>query len=85
MNAADRPLKDPSQLRARRARARRRRSLLRLDIAFGVLVAIVMLIAASGLAIVAIVAFILLGLCGLSIVVERRLARRSQPPRRRLR
>jgi predicted lipid-binding transport protein (Tim44 family) len=65
-----------SELRTRRREARRRRRVLRGDLAAGLLGGIVLLLATAGLAIAALIAFGLIGLCALSIVVERR--RRSR-------
>src|ERR1019366_2101625 len=47
------PLKDMSRLRARRRQARRRRHLARLDFGLGLLLAVVALLVAPGIAIVA--------------------------------
>ncbi len=69
---AMRPPRDLSQLRARRSDALRRRRLLRVDLALGLLGAGALLIATPGLAIVAVVALVLLALCGLSLLLERR-------------
>jgi hypothetical protein len=70
------PPRDMSHLRARRRQARRRQRLLRVDLGLGVLGAIVLLLATPGLAIAAIFALLLLLLCVLSIVIERRIAAR---------
>jgi Flp pilus assembly protein TadB len=67
-----RPVKDMSQLRSRRREARRRRHLLRVDLGLGLLGAIVLLLATPGLAIAALFALILIALCVLSVVLERR-------------
>jgi Flp pilus assembly protein TadB len=92
VSAAEQP-RDISQLQARRRQARRRRNLARLDLGLGLLGAIVLILATPGLAIVALVALLVLALCALSIVLERRAARRSSrsdgsrspsPGRRRL-
>ena len=64
--------RDISLLRARRREADRRRRLLRLDLALGVLGAIVLLLATPGLAIAAVVAGVLLAVCVVSVLVERR-------------
>jgi len=61
-----------AQVRDRRRNARRRRRLARLDIALGVLGAIVLLVATPGLAVSALIALLVLALCGLSLVVQRR-------------
>ena len=71
------PSRDISKLRARRRQARRRRRLARLDLGVGLLAAIVLLLATPGLAIAAVVALLVLALCVLSVVLERRAARRS--------
>ncbi len=76
---------DLSRRRARRAQARRERTLLRADVAAGSVVAIIGLIVAPGLAIVAIVALAVLAVCGVWLLIERRRARRSErmsPPHR---
>ena len=76
--------RDIGELRARRRQARRRRRLARLDLGLGVLGAIVLWILTPGLAIAALVALLVLALCLLSVVVERRRRTRAQePPRRR--
>jgi len=64
--------RDISLLRARRREADRRRRLLRLDLALGVLGAIVLLVATPGLAMAAVVAGVLLAVCAVSVLVERR-------------
>lgn len=83
MSPTDHP-KDISHLRARRREARRRRYVARVDVGLGVLGALVLLLATPGLAITLIFALLVLGLCLLSVVLERRSARRSaegDPPR----
>jgi Flp pilus assembly protein TadB len=65
-----------SQLRARRRALNRRRRLFRLDLAAGVLVAIVLLVATPGLAIAALVAGAMLIACFVSVIFERRRRRR---------
>jgi len=67
---------DISQLRARRREARRRSRLARLDLGLGVTAAIVLLLASPGLAMTAVIALVLLALCILSVVLERRSRRR---------
>lgn len=62
--------------RARRRRAAQRRRLARVDVAIGIVGAGVILLATPGLAIAALIALIVLLVCALSVVVERRLARR---------
>lgn len=76
--------KDIPHLRARRRDARRRRVIARVDVGLGLLGALVLVLVTPGLAITAIVAFLVLALCALSIVLERR-RRRPEPdgPRRR--
>jgi hypothetical protein len=69
--------RDMSLLRERRRRARRRVRLARLDLGLGVTGAVVLLLAAPGLAIAAVVACVLLALCALSLAGERLVARRS--------
>jgi hypothetical protein len=68
---------DMARLRERRRQARRRRRLVRLDTWLAVTGAIVVLLATPGLAIAAIVAFVLLGVCAASIAWERSVAWRS--------
>lgn len=70
-------LRDMSQLRSRRRAARRRRRLARLDLGLGVLGALVLLLATPGLAIAAIGALVLIGVCIVSVVLERRRSRRG--------
>jgi Flp pilus assembly protein TadB len=70
------PLKDISRSRARRKQARRRRHLARLDFGLGLLLAVVALLVAPGIAIVALVALLALVICALSVVLERRRSRR---------
>jgi len=65
-----------SQLRSRRLEAERRRRLLRVDLGVGLVGAIALWIIAPGLAIVALVALVLLTVCGVSVVLERRRSRR---------
>jgi hypothetical protein len=76
VSAAGQP-RDLSRLRARRRLARRRRNLARLDVGLGLVCAVVLIVATPGLAITAIVALLVLVVCGLSFVLERSLARRS--------
>ena len=66
------PPRDMSQLRARRERARRRRRLARMDVGYGLLVAVVVIVLAPGLAIVALAALVGLVACIVSVVLERR-------------
>jgi Flp pilus assembly protein TadB len=72
-------LKDMSDLRARRREARRRRQHFRLDIALGLLIAIVALLLGPGLAPVAIVALLVVAVCVLSVPFGRWLSRRRRP------
>ncbi|HEY7893173.1 MAG TPA: hypothetical protein VIC05_13280 [Solirubrobacteraceae bacterium] len=58
-----------SRLRARRRRARRRRRLARIDMALGVALALVVIIASPGLAVTALIAFTLLVFCLVSCAV----------------
>jgi|ERR1700722_13308317 len=89
--------RDRRELRARRDNARRRRGLLRLDIAIGVLLALVLLLATPGIAFAAIIALLVLAGWAVSIAVGRwrshnavaevrrartRMARRPPQPRR---
>jgi Flp pilus assembly protein TadB len=73
--SATRP-REISQLRARRRALNRRRRLFRLDLAAGVLVAIILLVATPGLAIAALVAGVMLLACLVSVIFERRRHRR---------
>ncbi|HEX4187212.1 MAG TPA: hypothetical protein VHY83_04865 [Solirubrobacteraceae bacterium] len=70
----------PSRL-ARRRDARRRRHLARVDLALGIVGAVVLVVATPGLAITGLVALIVLVLCLLTFVAERR----GWSPRRRWR
>jgi hypothetical protein len=72
-------LKDMSDLRARRREARQRRQHFRLDIALGLLIAIVALLLGPGLAPVAIAALLVLAVCIVSVPVGRWLSRRRRP------
>ena len=76
MSAAGQP-RDLSRLHARRRQARRRRNLARLDVGLGLASAVVLIFATPGLAITAIVALLVLVVCGLSYLLERSLTRRS--------
>jgi Flp pilus assembly protein TadB len=67
---------DISKLRARRREAHRRRRLLRVDLGLGLLGAVLLLILTPGVAIAALFALVLLAVCILSVVLERRRARR---------
>ncbi len=64
------------ELRLRRREAQRKRGLLRLDLAVGVLAAIVLLLITPGVAVAAIVALLVLAGCVGSVFVERRRRRR---------
>jgi hypothetical protein len=69
----------------RRARARRR-GLRRLDVALGVLVGVIWIVVAPGIAIAGIIAVLVLALAGISFLVSRRRRRAaSRLPRRRRR
>ena len=68
--------RDMAQLRLRRREARRKRGLLRLDVALGTLAAVVLLVVSPGVAFAALVAIPVLACCVVSIVLERRRARR---------
>jgi hypothetical protein len=48
-----------------------------MDVGLGLLAALILILATPGLAITAVVALLVLVLCALSIVLERRVARRS--------
>jgi len=65
-----------AELRFRRREADRRRRLVRVDLGLGLLGAIVLLIFTPGLAIAALVALLLVVLCMVSAVAQRRRARR---------
>ncbi len=66
------------RLRRREAReAQRRRGLLRMDVAIGVLCAIVLLLATPGVAFAAIVALFVLAACAASVAIEHRRSRRA--------
>ncbi|HEV7163074.1 MAG TPA: hypothetical protein VGN25_07465 [Solirubrobacteraceae bacterium] len=65
-----------SQLQARRRAAERRRRLFRLDVGLGVLLAVVLLIATSGLAIAAVLAVAMLLGCVASVAIARRRRRK---------
>jgi Flp pilus assembly protein TadB len=73
---------DIARLRARRREARRRIRLARLDLGLGLFAALVLLLATPGLAMTAVIALVVLALCGLSVLLERRARRRGQRPRR---
>jgi hypothetical protein len=63
-------------LRARRQQARRRRYLVRVDIGLGLLFAVLGLLLAPGLAIVAVGALLVLAICLVWGLIERRRSRR---------
>jgi hypothetical protein len=71
------PVKDISDLRARRREARRARYLLRRDIGLGVLIAAVALLFAPGVGILAVVALLILVVCLLSLVIGKWRTRRG--------
>ena len=71
-----RPVHDISRLSARRRQARRRRYLFRLDIGLALLIAVVALLFAPGVAIVAVAALLILAICGVSVLIERLRSRR---------
>ena len=75
-------VKDLSQVRARRRAARLRRRLVRLDVAAGLVLAAVVLLASAGVAIAALIGLLLLAACGTSIAVERRVRRRARGAQR---
>jgi hypothetical protein len=68
--------RDMSRLRARRREANRRRRLLRVDVGAGVLGALVLLLATPCVAIAAIFAGLLLLACAISVLLQRRSARK---------
>ena len=72
------PSREVSELRERRRLARRRQRLARIDLGLGAAGALVLLLATPGLAVSAVIALLVLALCGLSVVVERRRRRRSE-------
>jgi len=74
--SATKPLKDMSHLHARRRQASRRRHLFRVDIGLGLLIAVAALLLAPGVAIVAVAALVVLAICGVSILLERRRSHR---------
>jgi apolipoprotein N-acyltransferase len=80
MSAAPPPrrARGTAELRLRRRDAQRRRGLFRLDVALGVLAAIMLLLATPGIAIAAIVALLALVAIITSVAVERRRARRHR-------
>jgi Flp pilus assembly protein TadB len=79
---AGQPPGDISRLQARRRDARRRQHLLRVDLGLGVVGALVLLLATPGLAITALIALIVLVICLVSVLLERRgRSRRSGPAR----
>jgi hypothetical protein len=69
--SATEPLHDMSRLHARRRQARRRRYLIRVDIGLGLLIALAALLITPGLAIVAVVALLVLAICGVSMLLGR--------------
>jgi Flp pilus assembly protein TadB len=78
MNTAEPPREGgPRHARRRHASRSRGRRLARIDVALGLLLAVVLLLASPGLAIAAIVALILLVACGISLLVQRRGSRRA--------
>jgi Flp pilus assembly protein TadB len=67
-----RPPVDAARRQARRREAHRRRHLARVDLGLGLAAAVVLLLAAPGLAISALIALTVLALCLLTFVLERR-------------
>jgi Flp pilus assembly protein TadB len=67
-----RPPNDISRLHAGRRQARRRRYLALLDLGLGLLAAIMAFLLSPGLAVVAIAAFVVLAVCVISTLLERR-------------
>jgi len=76
------PPRDTGRLRALRRQARRRQRLARLDLGLGVLAAIFLLLATPGLAVSALIAILVVLVCGLSLVLERRRRARGERSRR---
>jgi len=70
MSAIETP-KDMNHLRARRRLARRRRYLFRMDIGLGLLIAVAAALLAPGVAILAVAALLILGICAISVPLER--------------
>jgi Flp pilus assembly protein TadB len=70
MDAA-KPIPDTTPLLVGHGREQRRRRLLRLDIGFGLLAAVVALLIAPGLAVAALLALAVLAVCLLSLAVGR--------------
>ena len=66
------PAPDAARRAARRHAAQRRRHVARVDLGLGVLGAVVLILATPGLAITALVALIVLVLCLVTFVAERR-------------
>jgi len=67
-----------ARLHARRQQARRRRQLARLDMGLAAAAALLLLLMAPGLAIAGLVAGLVLALCALSLLLERRRSRRAE-------
>jgi Flp pilus assembly protein TadB len=72
------PHPEHTALRARRRSARRRRRVARLDVAIGLLLALVLVLATPGLAVAAVIALLVLGICLVSVLLERVSARRQR-------
>ena len=66
------PPRDVAPLQSRRRDSRRRRHLARVDLGLGLVGAVVLLLATPGLAITGLVALIVLVLCMLTFVLDRR-------------
>ena len=77
MNASGAP-RDPGALRARHRSARRRRRVARLDVAIGLVLALVLVLATPGLAIAAVIALLVLAICLASVLLERLSGRRRR-------
>ncbi len=71
---------DALERRTRRREARRRTRLARVDLALGVVAALLVLVLSPGLAITGLLALIVLAALGISIVVGRRRARARRAP-----
>lgn len=73
-----RPNRESAPARRQRRRARSRRQLVRLDVAIGVLAAVILLIISPGLAVTGFIALLLLLAVFASIAIERRRRMRAQ-------
>jgi hypothetical protein len=73
-----RAARDMGEGRERRRHASRRSRLARMDVGLGVLGAIVLILATPGLAISGLIALLVLGVCGVSFLIERRRRARAR-------